>query len=199
MEFKVNKTRFVFTLLNNSRYQQTSRNVPITDYESSQPITSRLNGQTTNNIATYLTNQVNNQSIIPSTDMIQLNLTLKMTTAQVIETSVTVNNNSPIQDQVHPDDQTQPTLDIIAKHFTSLSTFAHLYLIYDISFMLIQYLRGDFLFQCLQFHFLSSKYGVTWASMSSTQTLLESSCVLQFDHHFCCRKYLNQVCKLYIL
>ena len=34
-----------------------------------------------------------------------------MTTAQVVETeSVTVNNNSPIQDYVHPDDQTQPTL-----------------------------------------------------------------------------------------
>ena len=34
-----------------------------------------------------------------------------MTTAQVVETSVTVNNNSPIniQDYVHPDDQTQPT------------------------------------------------------------------------------------------
>ena len=31
-----------------------------------------------------------------------------MTTAQVVETSVTV-NNSPIQDYVHPDDQTQPT------------------------------------------------------------------------------------------
>ena len=28
----------------------------------------------------------------------QLILTLKMTTAQVVETSVTVNNNSPIQD-----------------------------------------------------------------------------------------------------
>ena len=41
--------------------------------------------------------------------MIQLTLTLKMTTAQVVETSVTVNNNSPIQDYVNPDDQTQPT------------------------------------------------------------------------------------------
>ena len=30
-----------------------------------------------------------------------------MTTAQVVETSVTVNNNSPIQDYVHPDDQIQ--------------------------------------------------------------------------------------------
>ena len=51
---------------------------------------------------------INNQSIIPSTDVTQLTLTLKMTTAQVVETSVTVNNNSPIQDYVHPDDQTQP-------------------------------------------------------------------------------------------
>ena len=32
-------------------------------------------------------------------------LSLKMTTAQVVETSVTVNNNSPIQDYVHPDDK----------------------------------------------------------------------------------------------
>ena len=51
------------------------------------------------------------QSIIPSTDtdVIQFTLTLKMTTVQVVETSVTVNNNSPIEDYVHPDDQTQPT------------------------------------------------------------------------------------------
>ena len=41
--------------------------------------------------------------------MIQLTLTLKMTTAQVLETVATVNNNSPIQDYIHPDDQTQPT------------------------------------------------------------------------------------------
>ena len=41
--------------------------------------------------------------------MIQLTLTLKMTTAQVVETPVTVNKNSPIQDYVHPEDDTQPT------------------------------------------------------------------------------------------
>ena len=35
--------------------------------------------------------------------------TLKMTNAQVFETSVTVNNNSPLQDYVHPDDHTQRT------------------------------------------------------------------------------------------
>ena len=49
-------------------------------------------------------NLINNPSIIPSTGVIQLTLTLKMTTAQVVETSITVNNNSPIQDYVHPDD-----------------------------------------------------------------------------------------------
>ena len=63
----------------------------------------------TNNMVTWLTNQVNNQSLIPSTDMIQLTLILKMTTAQVVETSV--NNNSPIQDYVHLDDHNQPTHD----------------------------------------------------------------------------------------
>ena len=67
-----------------------------------------------------MTNQVNNQSLIPSTDVIQLTLTLKMTTAQVVETSVTVNNNSPIQDYVHPDDQTQLTYEMTpgVKSFT---------------------------------------------------------------------------------
>ena len=35
-----------------------------------------------------------------------------MTTAQVVETSITVNNNSPIQDYLHPDDQTQPTFEM---------------------------------------------------------------------------------------
>ena len=38
-------------------------------------------------------------------------LTLKMSTAQAVETSVTINNNSPIQDYVHLDNQTQPTFE----------------------------------------------------------------------------------------
>ena len=54
--------------------------------------------------------------------MIQLTLTLKMTTARVVEASVTV-NNSPIQDYVHPDDHTQPTYEMTPgfKPFTLLS------------------------------------------------------------------------------
>ena len=62
-------------------------------------------------------NVINNQSIIPSSDVIQLTLTLKMTTVQVVETSVTVNINSPIQDYVHPDDQTQPIACILCSSF----------------------------------------------------------------------------------
>ena len=41
--------------------------------------------------------------------MTQLTLTLKVTTTQVVQTLVTVNNNSPIQDYVHPNNHTQPT------------------------------------------------------------------------------------------
>ena len=43
-----------------------------------------------------------------------------MTTAQVVKTSVTINNNSPIQDYVHSDDQTQPTYEMThgLKYFT---------------------------------------------------------------------------------
>ena len=53
-------------------------------------------------------------------DVIQLTLTLKMTTAQVVKTSVTANDNSPIQDYVHADDQTQPYHDFsLIEHHNS--------------------------------------------------------------------------------
>ena len=35
-----------------------------------------------------------------------------MTTAPVVETSVTANNNSPIEDYVQPDDHTQATYEM---------------------------------------------------------------------------------------
>ena len=56
--------------------------------------------------------------------MIQLTLSLKMTTAQVVKTLVTVNSNSPIQDYVHPEDQTQPTFEMTTgfKPFTVIHT-----------------------------------------------------------------------------
>ena len=63
--------------------------------------------------------------LIPSTDVIQLTLNLKMTAARVVETSVTV-NNSPIQDYVHPDDHTQPTFEMTPgfKSFTAFKFVA---------------------------------------------------------------------------
>ena len=44
--------------------------------------------------------------------MIQITLTVKMTNTQVVKMSVTINNNSPIEDCVHPDDHTQPTFEM---------------------------------------------------------------------------------------
>ena len=61
-----------------------------------------------NNNDNSVTNQVNNQSFIPLTDVTQLNLTLKMTTVAIVEASVIV-SNSPIQDYAHTEDHTQPT------------------------------------------------------------------------------------------
>ena len=64
---------------------------------------------------------VNNQSSIPPTDVKQLTLTLKMTTAQVVKTSVNVNKR-PLKDYVHPDDHAQPTYEVTPgfKPFTVL-------------------------------------------------------------------------------
>ena len=44
-----------------------------------------------------------------------------MTTEQAVETSVPVNSNSPIQYYVHPDDQTQPTFEILISFAKRLS------------------------------------------------------------------------------
>ena len=58
-----------------------------------------------------------------SLEQVKHTLTLKMTTTLVVERSVTVNNNRPIQDYVHPDDQTQPTFEMTPgfKPFTQKS------------------------------------------------------------------------------
>ena len=87
-----------------------------------------------------MTNQINNQSIITSTDVIELTLTLKMTTGQVVETSITANNNSPIQDYVHPDDQTQPTFEK-TPGFKPFTTIKSLFLIITCSGKIIFHLR----------------------------------------------------------
>ena len=49
-------------------------------------------------------------------------LTLMMTSAQVVETSVNVTNNSPLRDYSHPDDQTTQTTETPGfKPFTVLN------------------------------------------------------------------------------
>ena len=53
-------------------------------------------------------NQVNNQRLILSTDLVKLTLNLKFATTKVVKTSVTV-NNSPIQDYDHLDVDASPT------------------------------------------------------------------------------------------
>ena len=60
--------------------------------------------------------------------MIQFTLTLKMAATQVVEMSVTVNNNSLIQEyvHVHPDDHTQPTYD------SWLGTFHSIYFVHKV-------------------------------------------------------------------
>ena len=49
-----------------------------------------------------------------------------MTNAQVVETSVTVNSNSPIHEYVHPGDQTQPAYEMTPgfKPFTEIIIFS---------------------------------------------------------------------------
>ena len=48
-----------------------------------------------------------------------------MTNAQVVETSATINNKSPIQDYIHLDDHTQPTYEMTPgfKPFTTTNIF----------------------------------------------------------------------------
>ena len=53
-----------------------------------------------------------------------------MTTTQVVETSVTVNNNSPILDYVHPDDQTQATAEATFEMTPGFKPFTALYTVY---------------------------------------------------------------------
>ena len=64
---------------------------------------------------------------MPSTDVIHLTLTLKMTTAQDVETSVTVSNKGPIQNYDHPYDQSLPTFEMTPgfKPFTTAKIYIY--------------------------------------------------------------------------
>ena len=81
-------------------------------------------------------------------------MTLKVTIEQVVKTSVTVNNNGPIQDYVHPDDQTQPTFEMTPgfKPFT-VSRYKNCYLarIHVASFKIIFNTRLNWLNPSIMF------------------------------------------------
>ena len=76
-----------------------------------QQLTNHCNFQvlTTNHITTKLTNLNHNQRHKHHHLTMTLHLTLKMTTAQVVKTSVT--NNSLSKDYPHPDDHTKQIIE----------------------------------------------------------------------------------------
>ena len=65
-----------------------------------------------------------NQIFIPSTDVIQLTLTLMMTSAQVVQMCVTINDGA-IQDYAHPDDHEKKILKTLARWEKENSTYMH--------------------------------------------------------------------------
>ena len=73
-----------------------------------------------------------------------------MTTAQVVETSVTVNNNIPIQDHFHPYDQTHST----PKIWLAYDPFAA-YFIYYKSLLVLHVTREEGSGVCYFLSFLS--------------------------------------------
>ena len=92
-------------------------------------MTTRLNWQSTNNITSSLTNHINDQSIYTTFWRYTNHLTLKMTSAQVVETSVNVTLNSPSQDYTHPDDRTPLSYDMTPgfKPFTKYPVYQYFF------------------------------------------------------------------------
>ena len=80
-------------------------------------------------------------------------MTLKMTTARVVETSVTV-NNSPFQDYVRLDDHAQPTYEMTAgfKPFTRVVLLAF-------KIKMCKYLAARFKRTSITVHDLIDRFG----------------------------------------
>ena len=75
--------------------------------------------KTANNITAQLTRDINTVNWLYT-----IHMTLMMTSAQVVETSVNVTNNSPSRDYSHPDDQTTQTTETPGfKPFTVLGFY----------------------------------------------------------------------------
>ena len=62
-------------------------------------------------------------------------LYLGLTTAQVVEASLTVNKNSVIQDYVHPDDETQPTFEYFHNNVSFDEDIVQLFLVLKITLL----------------------------------------------------------------
>ena len=62
-------------------------------------------------------------------------LYLGLTTAQVVEASLTVNKNSAIQDYVNPDDQTQPTFEYFHNKVPFYEDIVQLFLVLKITLL----------------------------------------------------------------
>ena len=58
-----------------------------------------------------------------------------LTTAQVVEASLTVNKNSVIQEYVHPDDQTQPTFEYFHNKVSFYEDIVRLFLALKITLL----------------------------------------------------------------
>ena len=56
-------------------------------------------------------------NIVVTVNKQHFHLTLMMTSAQVVETSVTVTDNSPFQDYPHPDDHTTRSIVVTANEW----------------------------------------------------------------------------------
>ena len=80
-----------------------------------------------------------------------------MTTAQVVETSVTVNDNSPIQDYVNPDDQTQPTFQIVYVALINTADQERLHVHSDVNESLVSFVSSVF---DLKFRILSNTFAI---------------------------------------
>ena len=72
-----------------------------------------------------------------STDKQHFHLTLMMTSAQVVETSVTVTDNSPFQDYPHPDDHT--TRSTVTPGFKPFTVLVKLADKSDIGYLVVPY------------------------------------------------------------
>ena len=118
-----------------------------------------------------------------------------MTTAQVLERVVTVNNNSLIQDYIHPDDQTQPTFNarIITLYQVKKGTIkdkrfmpaSSLRIIWDRLDLLISLFEGPDLGHSPLLYVLKSsclQRSVTLAYGVNKSTIMYSSCYIYHNN-----------------